>query len=154
MEDFFKVIIYIVFFVIWILSFIKKKPAESQDDYTTPDGYTYEPDNEKTNVKTKSDLEELFESFEFPQPVKKPQPQTAPKEYYTKPKLDTKAKETLKQEKKSIDKEPAKQAEKMIIPLIEEPTEGLNFEDDKLEEGIILSEVLGRPKAYQFIPRP
>jgi hypothetical protein len=136
MGDFFESIFWIIIILVWISSiFSKAKKAGQSKAGTGP---------LKPKPRQDSGLAgEIFRSFGFPPAQQKYE---APKPKITR--LPRVKKETQLELKDAPRYKPAP------LPVAAEPIKeeapALVFSLDKLEEGIILAEILGPPKAYQF----
>lgn len=139
-----QLIIFIIFIILfqWLSKAIHKQQEQQQEK---------EPPAGPQKDRRRSGVEELFESLGFSLPEEIP---SAPKqEKVVMPQSEINR--NVKKRKPEIRLEPPKvNPEKDKIPYRqeEEPaSSGLpEFSRDKLEEGIILSEILGPPKAYRI----
>ena len=134
MGDFFESLFWIIIILVWVSSIFSKAKKAGQPKASTGAAQP-KPRNDTDLVK------EIFRSFSFP---------LAPQKYEApKPKV-TKAPRAKKETQLELEDAPRyKPAPVAAKPVIKEAP-ALVFSLDKLEEGIILAEILGPPKAYQF----
>ena len=138
MGDLFESIFWIIIILVWISSIFSKakKARQSKAGAGLPKSKPHE-DAELTK--------EIFRSFSFPLAQKQYE---APKPKPKVKKLPPAKKPTQIEFK---DAPRYKRApEPALVKPIKEEVPALVFSLDKLEEGIILAEILGPPKAYQF----
>jgi hypothetical protein len=134
MGDFFESIFWIIIILVWIGSIFSKakKAGQSKAGADLP------------KPKSREDAglaKEVFRSFSFPLAQQKYE---APKPKVTR--LPRVKKET------QLELKDAQRYKQAPLPAVAQPIKevALVFSMDKLEEGIILAEILGPPKAYQF----
>lgn len=139
MENLFESIIWLIVIAFWIISgILKKRTKQPEEDKRQP--YPKPP----PEPEKRTELEErILEALGFPVP--KPAPAPAPPLVKKKPKLQPVI----------LEKKPAAEIKAPPTPAVIKTEEKaipapLVFSPDKLEEGIILSTILGPPKSIEF----
>ena len=104
-----------------------------------------EQQKEQQKQPTEQEIKDYFQTLGFPPPEETP-PEPEPE----RPKQPVIAKQEIKKPELEIVEPKSVKIEPQFQEIEESQEELLTFSTDKLEEGIILSEILGLPKAYQI----
>lgn len=144
MENSFESIIWLVIMVFfWLIPALTKKTKQPQEVKRQP--YPQPPYTERPSLEKRAELEKkLLEALGFPIPTPPPLPHPPAVEKKPVPHPVVVEKKPMPEIKPAAPA--AVKAEEEAIPA------PLFFSPDKLEEGIILSTVLGPPRSYTLLP--
>lgn len=137
MGDFLENIFWIIIILVWISSiFSKAKKTSQSKERVTP---------AKPRFYGQSDFEKQILKnfgFVFPQKYEAPRPKVR--------EIPPKKKEKQLELKESPRYKARPTPESVVVKTVKQETPTFILNTEKLEEGIILAEILGPPKAYQF----